>query len=240
MRFRRSCLWSLRYLAQDLNILLTAQRACQPDVSSETVGVGMRRGISDVRGPMVIGLVLVAVPALVLPASVSAVQPFPQIQRGHEISCSGPKAKVGVTVDWQKANRSGQHRGHAVGLIVGQNERVYSRKTASRRLDRARSQSVEYRFRFPKRASRRLCRGNAQVDIVTSHGHNRDGAGRVEIHRVARKTLGAAASASGEVRNAGVVGSDCRQGGATAVIKEGAQLQECNLIGVALLDPDLE
>ena len=132
MRFRRSCLWSLRYLAQDLNILLTAQRACQPDVSSETVGVGMRRGISDVRGPMVIGLVLVAVPALVLPASVSAVQPFPQIQRGHEISCSGPKAKVGVTVDWQKANRSGQHRGHAVGLIVGQNERVYSRKTASR------------------------------------------------------------------------------------------------------------
>ena len=184
-------------------------------------------------------LALGAILALVLSASASAAPPFPEIKRAHELSCSGAKAKLAITVSWQKANRKGKHRGHAVALIRGKSGRIHHRKVKSTGLRRVRSQSIEYRFRFPKRASRRLCKGKARVEVVASHGQNKDRQGVVEIYRVARKTLGGKASASGEVGAAGpnTPGSDCRPGTGgtnTAIIKPSAQLQNCDLTGAFL------
>ncbi len=195
-------------------------------------------------------LALGAIFALVLSASASAAQPFPKIKRAHELSCSGASAKLALTITWRKANRRGEHRGHAVALVRG---RVLNRKVKSRGLRSVRSQSIKYRFRFPKRAGgRELCKGKAKAKVVASHGHNKDGAGMVEIYRVTRKTLGGKGSASGEVGAAGhpegdPVGRDCRAGGginaffvgANAIIKKFAKLSGCTLLGADLPSANL-
>ena len=181
-----------------------------------------------------------AILALVLSASAAAAEPFPKIKRAHELSCSGAKAKLALTISWQKANRKGKHRGHAVALIRAKGGKIHHRKIKSDGLRRVRSQSIEYRFRFPKRASARLCKGKAKAEVVASHGHDKDRAGLVEIYRVARKMLGGKASASGEVGAAGQVAPDADCGGPTnSTIKAGAQLEECILDGADLNNADL-
>jgi hypothetical protein len=182
--------------------------------------------------------VLGAILALVLSASAAAAQPFPKIKRGHELSCSAARAKLAVTVSWQKANRKGKHRGHAVALIRARGGKIHNRKVKSKRLRSVRSDSIEYRFRFPKRASERLCKGKAKAEVVASHGQNKDRAGLVEIYRVTRKTLGGKASASGDA-GAAQVGSDCRGKGPNAIVKEAAQLQGCNISGAELTEANL-
>ncbi len=211
------------------------------------------RGISDLKGRAAIAVVLAGVLALILAASASAGKPFPRIARDATVSCSQAKAKVSVTVTWRKANRKGTHRGHVVALVRGKRGRLLSRKVKSGDLRSARLQSIEYRFRFANRASRRLCNGKTRARVVASHAHDKDRAGLVEIYRVARRTFGSKAGASGELRAArtpgasgsgpadqevtaaGItLGSDCQNGGANATIKEFAQLALCNLTGAQL------
>ena len=177
--------------------------------------------------------------ALLPAGSAAAAQPSPEIERGHELSCSGAKARLGVTVSWQKANRSGKHTGHAAALVKGENGAVQTRKVSSKALRSVRSQSIDYRFRFPKRASKRLCKGNATAELAVSHGHNKDQSGLVEIYRVARKTLVAKRSARPNAGATGQEGSDCRLGGKDAFIYNGAQLQNCDLSGLTLKSSQL-
>ncbi len=222
----------------------------------------MLKGISALQGRAAIAVVLGAILALILAASASAGKPFPRIARDATISCSQAKAKVSVVVAWKKTNRKGVHRGHVVLLIRGKKSgAIKARKVSSMRLRGARTLSISYRFRFGKRASRRLCKGKARAVAVASHGQNKDGQGLVEIYRVARRTLGGKASgdtrtlgASGsgpadpEVTHAGgTVGSDCVGGGIDintgqllATITMFAQLQNCNLFGANLQSADLE
>jgi uncharacterized protein YjbI with pentapeptide repeats len=102
-----------------------------------------------------------------------------------------------------------------------------------RNLRPRRSQRVNYRFRFRGRASKRLCAGRAHLVAVASHGHDHRGGGSVETYRVARRGFGA--RVGGSTRAAGAtIGSDCHDGGTTATIKYGAQLQNCDLHGVSL------
>ncbi len=123
----------------------------------------MERGISALKGGAAIALVLGAILALALAAGASAAKPFPRIARDATTSCSQAKAKVSLTVTWRKANRKGTHRGHVVALVRRKRGRLLSRKVKSGGLRRVRLQSIEYRFRFPKRASRRLCKGKARA-----------------------------------------------------------------------------
>ena len=179
--------------------------------------------------------------AVVLSKWVVAGKPFPRIAPGATVSCAQAKAKVSVVIAWKKANRNGVHRGHAVLLLKGERSGdVRARKLSSRRLRSARTQKIRYRFRFGKRDSKRLCNGKAELVAVASHGHDKDGQGLFEIYRVARRTLGAKASASDDVGAAGpfVPGSDCKGGGTNAIIMELAELENCDLVGAQLPKAD--